>query len=430
MDTIEHRLLPPGLIPSMPEPTESSTKNRWFDGHSDGNFVRKLLVGMLLIATTVQPLSLMYTAYGTNLPAVTDWWAWTPALAVLLFIALDWTILPLSYHFATTKKPGLKIMLGIMLGVIAFGAFDGYFAATERFIAMRLSDITKHRLALERAEDEVAALKGEREQMVTQQDADRAHLDKQRDALNKKIATLDEQIATAQKTLDGALDNHLKLMNTIKEGCLKVNYVCLKPQQEAERARFEAQQAELRKQITSWQEEKKPLNEQLAKLGVREDVKVDGANEKIERAQAGAKTVRAGFEAAVLDNQVYRWAGALHGKSPRQVTAEQANLVLDLFAATVAIGYVVAQIMLSISFYGRNKEGLVESSKANWSLIARAIRGYWARKRRGVYRDRKVVEFVPTSERTRVVYVPVTPGGPVPPAEEFVTKPLKAVANG
>jgi hypothetical protein len=427
MDTIELKRLPPGVIPPMPEPPEPPTKKRWFDGHSDGNFVRKLLVSMLLIATTVQPLSLLYTAYGVNLP--TDWWSWTPALAVLLFIALDWTILPLAYHFATTNKPGLKIMLAIMLVVVAGGAFDGYFAATERFIAMRLTEITKHRLALEHAEGEVAILEQERDKMIKQQDSDRAHLDKQRDALNKKIATLDEQIATAQKTLDSALDNHLKLMNTIKEGCLKVNYVCLKPQQEAERARFEKQQAELRKQLEALAAEKKPLNDQLTALGTKEDVKVDGSNEEVRKAKAEAKARRMDFDVAVLDNQVYRWAGALHGESPRQVSAEQANRVLDLFAATVAIGYVVAQIMLSISFYGRSKKGLVESSKANWSLIGRSIRGYWARKRRGVYRDRKVVEFVPTSERTRVVYVPVNPGGPVPPAEEFVTKPLKAVAN-
>ena len=35
---------------------------------------------------------------------------------------------------------------------------------------------------------------------------------------------------------------------------------------------------------------------------------------------------------------------------------------------------------------------------------------------------------IPTSERTRVVYVPVNPGGPVPPAEEFVIKPEKVAA--
>ena len=60
----------------------------------------------------------------------------------------------------------------------------------------------------------------------------------------------------------------------------------------------------------------------------------------------------------------------------------------------------------------------------------RGARAYFARKRRGVYREKKVVEYVPTSERTRIVYVPVTPGGPVPPAEEFVSKAGSKVSHG
>src|SRR5262245_29214997 len=68
---------------------------RFFDEHSDGKFVKTLLISMLLIATVVQPFSLVYTAYGEHLP--NHWWGWTPALAMLLFVALDWTILPLAY---------------------------------------------------------------------------------------------------------------------------------------------------------------------------------------------------------------------------------------------------------------------------------------------------------------------------------------------
>src|ERR1700730_12367752 len=93
------------------------------DEHCDGRFVKMLLITMLLIATVVQPFSLIYTAYGEHLP--NHWWTWTPALAVLLFLALDWTILPLAYFFACTPKPGLKVMLGLMLAILAFGAFEG-----------------------------------------------------------------------------------------------------------------------------------------------------------------------------------------------------------------------------------------------------------------------------------------------------------------
>ena len=87
-------------------PPRAGLFERLFDEHSDGRFVKTLLITMLMIATVVQPFSLIYTAYNDHLP--TNWWAWTPALATLLFVALDWTILPLAYFFGTTAKPALK----------------------------------------------------------------------------------------------------------------------------------------------------------------------------------------------------------------------------------------------------------------------------------------------------------------------------------
>jgi len=69
------------------------------------------------------------------------------------------------------------------------------------------------------------------------------------------------------------------------------------------------------------------------------------------------------------------------------------------------------------------------------------MRAYYARKRRGVYRDRVQVQekevivyqdrvqekqvLVPSGERVRIIYVPVPPGGPVPPPEEIVTRNAK-----
>jgi hypothetical protein len=302
---------------------------RWFDDHSDGKFVKTLLISMLLIATVVQPFSLIYTAYGEHLPD--HWWAWTPALAMLLFVALDWTILPLAYFFATTHKISLKIVLALMLGIVLFGAFEGYFTATERLIAMRLQDITKHRLALEQHQDEVAGLTAALDEAKRQGQKDRDVLAKQREELTTQVAQIDAQIATAQKTLGGADAQHLKLMAEIKDGCLKVAYVCLKPQQEAERARYEAANTVLQKQIATLQTSKLPINEQLAVLRDKGDEKVVAANADLKAGNTQLSDVRKGFEAAVLDSQVYRWAGALMGVSPRQVTAEQANRVLDIF---------------------------------------------------------------------------------------------------
>jgi hypothetical protein len=409
-------------------PPRARLFERLFDEHSDGRFVKTLLITMLMIATVVQPFSLIYTAYNNHLP--TNWWEWTPALATLLFVALDWTILPLAYFFGTTAKPALKVMLGIMLTVVTVGAFDGYFTATERMIAMRLEEITKHRLTVDGTIEVIEIAKQAQQEMRSQQDRDRAQSNLKADGLNKQISEKDKQIA--QLMADQAADKaqHPKTMAEIKDGCLKIRDVCLVPKQTEELNRHKKAQEDFAKELATTRAARQQLNDQLAPLGTNDGAKVDVANTDVKAAEEAKKAAQQIFDVAVLNNQVYRWAGVLHGKSPRQVSADEANRVLMIFAATVAAGYVVAQVMLSVAFYGRHRKGLVESSKVNWSLAVRALRGYWLRKRRGVYRDRTKEVFVPTSERTRIVYVPITPGGPVPAAEEFVSKPGSKVSHG
>jgi hypothetical protein len=413
---------------------------RLFDEHSDGKFVKTLLISMLLIATVVQPFSLIYTAYGEHTPH--DWWKWTPALATLLFVALDWTILPLAYFFATTRKISLKIVLGLMIGIVLFGAFEGYFTATERLIAMRLQDITKDRSRLEQAQEEVAGLKAALDEAKRQGETDRDVLAKQREELTTQVTQIDAQIATAQTTLAGADSQHLKLMAEIKDGCLKVAYVCLKPQQDAERARYERQTLDLQKQIAALRESKGPLNAQLAVLRGKGDEKVVVANADLKAGNTRLSEVQKRFEVTVLDSQVYLWTAALMGVSASQVTAAQANRMLDIFAVAVALSYVVAQALLAISYYGRHKPSFLQVTRPfwreSWQRILRSARAYYARKRRGVYRDRVQVQekevivyqdrvqekqvFVPSGERVRIIYVPVPPGGPVPSPEWIVTR--------
>jgi hypothetical protein len=419
--------LPPGVIPPT---ARSSFFERMFDEHSDGKFVKMLLIVMLLIATIVQPFSLIYTAYGEHLPD--HWWAWTPALAMLLFVALDWTIPPLAYFFATTHKISLKIVLGFMLAIVAFGAFEGYFTATERLVAMRLQDITKHRLAVERADAGVERLKRERDEMKGQQASDRTEMDKRRATLTAQLGAIDTQIAETQAAQKEDKAQHPRNSAIISEGCDKVPYLCKGPKLDAELKRHTEAQATFDRQLGELRLSKRAIEDKLAALSEKDDVKVGEANAAVKAAEIELAKVRGSFEEAVLDSQVYRWAGALHGMSPREVTAEQANRVLDVFAAAVAVSYVVAQALLAISFYGRHRKSFVQATagfwRASWQRILRSMRAYYARKRRAVYRDREKIVVVPINERTRIVYVPVPPGGPVPPPEEIVTKNPK-VAN-
>jgi hypothetical protein len=415
---------------------------RLFDEHSDGRFVKYLLIVMLLIATVTQPWSIIYTAYGNDLP--TTFWQSIPALALLLFIALDWTILPLGYFFATTAKPGLKIVLALLLAVVAFGAFEGYFTATERLVSMRIHNINAISLDVEHAQAEVDHQKAEREEMLSQQSSHREQVDKQRANLKDQAAQIDREIATAQAGAQAEEAHYPEKIAEITKACKIVSYVCIGPQLTAAADDHKVKQADFAHELEKLHAEKAANAEQLAGLIANDDSKVGPANQAVEEAEKRAGKERQTFKEAVLGSQVYRWAGVLYGVSPDKVTAEEATRVLDIFAAAVALAYVLTQIVLSISFYGRHRPGVIETNREllrervnhAWELVISARRAYWARKRRGVYRDRikevPVTEyrdrevtkevFVPTAERTKVIYVPVPPGGPVPPAEEFVRK--------
>lgn len=169
-----------------------------FDEHTDGRFVKYLLVVMLLIASIAQPFSIIYTAYGDKPP--TSLWEAVPVLVFLLFIALDWTILPLGYFFSTTAKPSIKFVTAALLVVVAFGAFEGYFTATERLISMRAKEITKLQLALAQADAKLDAKVKERKEKERQAALDDAKIKEIRDGLeaaNKRIA---DQIDRDQAT--------------------------------------------------------------------------------------------------------------------------------------------------------------------------------------------------------------------------------------
>jgi hypothetical protein len=407
--------------------------DRMFDGKSDGRFVKRILSIMLIAATIVQPFSLIYTAYaGHGDFDIARWWEYSPALAVLLFVALDWTIMPLSYFFSTTNKPGLKLMLAAMLTVVAAGAFDGYFVATERFIAMRLEEITRYALKVEEAKAEVAVAKDHQREAIDQQKKERANSDKAKAELSKKVDTIDKQIATILADAAADKTQHTANLAQIEKMCKAVNYVCMGPKMEAELAREKGAQADFNAAVAKLQAEKLTHNTETSSIGAGDNKPVEAANEAVLKAEATRKEVQRDFDVAVLNNQVYRWAGVLHLKSARDVTADQANRILMIFAGMVAAGYVVAQVMLAISYYGRDRKGVVETMKGNWMQVGRSLRAWIARKRRKVVKIVKEVEYVPTGERTRVVYVPINPGGPVPPAEEFVTKPatpVRAVSN-
>lgn len=425
--------MPRDYIPPELEakPKRESFLDRMFDSKSDGRFVKRLLIVMLLCATVVQPISLIYTAYaGHGEFAWENWWHYAPALAVALFVALDWTILPLAYFFATTRKPSLKIMLALMLVVVTGGAFDGYFTATERLIAMRLEEVTRHALKVEAAKTDVATEKTVLAAALSQQDKERQHLDKQRADLSTKVGTIDKQIEILLANAAADKAQHKENNARIETMCKAVNYVCMGPKMSEEMARHKDAQVAFARDVEVARADKAKLNMDTGALGANDGKNVDAANASIKVANEHLKEVAREFDVAVLNNQVYRWAGVLHMKSSRDVTAEEANRVLMIFAGMVAAGYVVAQVMLSVAYYGRDQQGLVERTQVNWSLAVRGARAYFARKRRGVYREKKVVEYVPTSERTRIVYVPVTPGGPVPPAEEFVSKAGSKVSHG
>ena len=173
--------------------------------------------------------------------------------------------MPLAYFFATTNKPALKLMLAIMLIVVTGGAFDGYFTATERLIAMRLEEITRYATRGGRCQSK--ALPRRRRGgtgALAQQREESAGLAQQRADLNEKVAKIDKQIDAiiANQAADKA--THKENNARIESMCKAVSYVCMGPKMSEEMARHQGAQTDFAKDLEQRRAEKAQLNSATA----------------------------------------------------------------------------------------------------------------------------------------------------------------------
>ena len=120
----------------------------------------------------------------------------------------------------------------------------------------------------------------------------------------------------------------------------------------AEEKRYKDKQDSLNKQIDDYRAELVGLNKRLETLNAADSTKVDISDKEVKDAQDDLDKKKIELLNEVLTSQVYRWAGVFLGKSPRDVSAEEANRVLLIFAGAVAASFILAQIILSVSYYG------------------------------------------------------------------------------
>ena len=187
-------------------------------------------------------------------------------------------------------------MVGIMLFVVAGGAFDGYFTATERLIAMRLEEITRHAMNVEEAKANVATEKGRLAEAQAQQEKDRTEATAKRAELDKKGEAIDKQIATLLANAAADKVTHKENNARIEPMCKAVTYVCMGPKMSEEMARHKSAQQDFANQIGALQATKAKLDENAVATNPDDGKNVAAADAEIKKANEHLKEVQKEFD--------------------------------------------------------------------------------------------------------------------------------------
>jgi hypothetical protein len=282
-----------------------------------------------------------------------------PMAAPLALIACAEALrIPLSAMAVRLRWPG-RLLAALALLAIAIGSAEGLAVAFEAFLQNRVVEISHAAADVEKLEHDQAA-----------HAADVA-------SLAGEVKDIDAQVATLARS-----------MPTPPAGS---NRTCT---WRGQRVSCSADAAA----IAAYREALKAYDVRLASLTDRRGAlqgKVDAA--RAERPPAGLLEARRAFEEKAGQNPVWRLTAAVFGESVSEVTPAQFATVKKFVTASLAIAFATLSMVVSVVVHARlRSEG--------GGKLARAIRGYLARRRRQLirmvpgpveFRDRIVVKWVP-----------------------------------
>jgi hypothetical protein len=389
--------------------------NTAYEPSRPGGFWICFLWALELTGIAIGAGSSFSVTFGGHLPDhFLDWFVAAPLVA-LSTIELMRIYLARAFCYHSNLVLRLVVAAGLVLctGV----AFENWTIGIERLVNWRFNTIEGRR-------GDVRTI----EQKLTEQQVANAEREVKRknDVVGAQGTIEQNNSRLTQIGKQQAVDAeaHDKLMQTIRDGCLKIAERCLVPKQEAAQKSFEAGKGELTKEATTLSEENARLQAKLREAGTQG---FDGGQVAVQQLQAELERAKSALAHEANDNVLNRLIGSVYGVAPEGLSDPQFQRGRMVFSMFSALALSISITIGALAYYWprRNRE----------SKASRAWRAYLARRRKPVVRTMietvekivdkivevplKVIEQPILRTRTIVKYMPFLAAG-VPPADTVI----------
>ena len=332
-------------------------------------------------------LNSAYTTFGDELPNSLP--ACLPAVPMVAVAVAELGRVPIA-SVIYNKHFFMRTLA--VFGILALGylAVENWSFGFERIVDLRLKPVNIASRELSVAEADLSALKNQRIQKADSNTQKRDELRQGADRHDAGIAELTAQLSKEAET-------HQRNLEEIREACRIIREKCMAPRSQAEDTRYEAEVSRLSATLARLREERKELQSQIDALVTLDAGEATKLDSQIATAELVTNEKRQAFRRATEGNQIYRLAASWYGVNTSSVTAEQFATARWVFATFSAVAVAVAGSVCALVYYAPSRTpGAPSSFNVLMAKVSRALRAYYARKRKLLVRE------VPGPER--VVY--------------------------
>jgi len=242
-----------------------------------------------------------------------------------------------------------------------------------------------------------------------------------RQELRQGITQRETSLSGLTAQLANQAETHQQKLAHIREACSIVRERCMVPQLQEEDKRYALEVGRLNVELERERRARNQLQSQIDDLVTQDTREIAELDRRIVEAKDAVNKANRTLRSAADGNQIYRLAASWYRVSTSKVTQEQFAAARLVFATFSAIAVALAGSMAALVYYARNRVPTDRPILVTLMVkLARARRGYYARKRkpilrevpgpeRVIYRDGKeavVVEKEVTRFIDRIVLIP------------------------
>jgi hypothetical protein len=331
-----------------------------------------------IIGVSAGLVNSVYTTFPKELPQhAVEWLVAIPlALAELGRVPLA------SVLFRRHKVMQIVAILGMI--VLGYLAVENWIFGFERIVELRMKPVNAAALIVTQAE-------AKEQELIRQRDSTTKGDSTRRDELRKSIDERNAQLKTEAEI-------HKNNLKEIREACKLIEQKCMLQRSRAEDQRYEAVVNRLNKELANLQQE-------VDNLVKTDRGSSDALNKQVSDAVIAVNKAKKDLEDETSQNQIYRLAHSFGW------TLDRARMV---FSTLSAIAVALAGSVAALVYYANERVPGVPTGTAR---AIRAIRAYFARRRRKIYRNvpvdrvvyrdgKEIVEKEVTRWVDRVVLIP------------------------